>query len=173
MISLGLKDVSETAAGQLPSFVKTDGKFQYWAPDRTGLPHVDYAAGQEHFNQAVSYSIEAASPFFLAHVLMGMFGSVGDIERGFLDAVLSAAKVGAIPPRLTDEELFATGLPEHFWERARALEGEVADALALRAWFLPDQLLLLTYGMLSGVDGKHVGAAITMIARTAMNGTRN
>jgi hypothetical protein len=29
------------------------------------------------------------------------------------------------------------------------------------------------YAMLAGVSGEHIGAAITMIARTAMNGTRN
>ncbi|WFU26320.1 hypothetical protein QA649_08960 [Bradyrhizobium sp. CB1717] len=173
MIRLTPQDVADASAGQLPSFVKTGGIIRYWVPDRTAFFELDYLAGREHFREAVRYSLDAGSPFFLAHVLMGMFGDLGDVERGFLDTLLLAAKVGAIPPRLTDEELISAGLPESEWDRARTLEAEVASALALRAWFMPDQLLLLLYGMLSGVDGEHIGAAITMIARTAVNGTRN
>lgn len=173
MTVLNLEDGTGAGRGQLPPFVKTDGIIRYWVPERTGLPDLDYAAGRKHFRQAVRYATQAATPLFLARVLLGMVGDLQEVERGFLDALLSAAKVGVVPAKVTDDEMIAMGLPVSAWDQARTLEARVVAALSLRAWFMPDQLLLFIYGMLSGVDGEHVGAAITMIARTAINGTRN
>jgi hypothetical protein len=72
-------------------------------------------------------------------------------------------------PPLTVEEMAADG---DVLEKERTHEAEMAGAIGCRRW-APDMMRVQLYAMLAGVSGEHIGAAITMIARTAMNGTRN
>ncbi|UPK28394.1 hypothetical protein [Bradyrhizobium sp. 195] len=141
----------------------------YWMPDRTGDAQEDYRIGQEHFYEAVRASVRQGVGMFLPHVVMAMYGSLGPMEHGFLDALLKAAQVGTPAPQLTDEEMAGSG---DTLEQERAHEREMADAIACRKW-APDMMRVNLFALLAGVDGEHIGAAITMIARTAINGTRN
>jgi hypothetical protein len=159
----------------LPSFVKdlrSPGcslpALHYWQPERTGDEDTDYRTGRGYFLEAVRAS-QPGPGMLLPHIVMAMFGHVGSVEHGFLDAMLEKAEIGNAAPRLTDAEMAADG-DELLEERAH--EQEMADAIACRHW-APDMLKVQAFAMLAGVDGEHVGAAITMIARTAINGTRN
>ncbi|TCU73947.1 hypothetical protein EDE08_10425 [Bradyrhizobium sp. R2.2-H] len=105
----------------------------------------------------------------LPHIVMAMYGSLGPIEYGFLDALLNVAQVGIPAPALTNEEMAASG---GTLEQERTHEREMADAIACRKW-APDMMRVNLYALLAGVEGDNIGAAITMIARTAVNGTRN
>jgi hypothetical protein len=167
---------AETPISELPSFVKdirAAGSpfpaFHYWQPERTGDAAEDYECGRRHFLEAVGFSRRPNAQMFLAFVLVAMFQNLGEMESGFIDGLLEAAQVGAVPPRLTDEEIAATDADP---ERLRVIEGEMAAAIASKAW-LPDFLRLTVLRLLSGAEGEHIGGAMTMIARMALNGSRN
>ena len=160
---------------ELPSFVKdlrapgaSLPALHYWQPARTGDEDADYSAGRGYFLEAVRAS-QPGQGMLLPYVVMAMYGHIGSVEHGFLDAMLEKAEVGAVAPPLTDAEMAADG-DELIEERAH--EAEMADAITCRRW-APDMAKVCLFAMLAGVDGEHVGAAITMIARTAINGTRN
>lgn len=162
--------------GEFPSFVKdiraAGSPFpavHYWLPERTGDAAEDYECGRRHFREAVEVSRRPNSQMFLAFVLVAMFGNLSDMESGFIDGLLEAAQVGAVPPRLTDEEIAATDSDP---ERLRTIEGEMAGAIGSKAW-LPDFMRLTVLRLLSGAEGEHIGGAMTMIARMALNGSRN
>ena len=165
-----------TPLGELPSFVKevraSGSPFltvHYWLPERTGDLKTDHACGRLHFKEAVEFSFRPTAPAFLAHVLTAMYGNLADVESGFIDALLEAAQVGAGPQRLTDEEVAEIDVEP---ERFRAIEEEMAAAIASKSWF-PDLLRLTVLRLLSGAEGEMIGGAMTMIARTALNGARN
>jgi hypothetical protein len=166
---------TEAPISELPAFVKeipAGGSafplVHYWMPERTGDPEIDYQSGKQHFMEAVAFSFRPHAQMFLAFVLMAMFGNLSDMESGFIDGLLEAAQVGAVPTRLTDEEIASADDPE----RLRTIEGEMANAIATKAW-LPDFLRLTVLRLLSGAEGEHIGGAMTMIARMALNGSRN
>lgn len=141
----------------------------YWMPDRSGNATEDYRVGREHFYEAVRVSFRQGVGMLLPYVVMAMYGKLGPMEYGFLDALLKVAQVGAVPHPLTDDEMAAEG---DELERERAHEREMADAIGCRKW-APDMMRVQLFAMLAGVEGEHIGAAITMIARTAANGMRN
>jgi hypothetical protein len=160
----------------MPSFVKdirAPGAplpaVHYWMPDRTGEAVEDYRIGRDHFYEAVRVSVRQGVGMLLPHVVMAMYGSLGPMEHGFLDELLKAAQVGQLAPLLTEQEMAAGG---DTLEQERAHEREMAGAIASRKW-APDMMRVNLYALLAGVDGEHIGAAITIIARTAINGTRN
>ena len=140
----------------------------YWQPERIGDEDADYSAGRGYFLEAVKAS-QLGQRMLLPQIVMAMFGHIGSVERGFLDVMLAKAEVGAVAPRLTDAEMVASGdnlLAE------RDHEEEMAKAISCRKW-CPDMMKVHLFAMLAGVDGEHVGAAVTLIARTATNGSRN
>jgi hypothetical protein len=94
------------------------------------------------------------------------------MESGFIDAMLEVALIGAAPPALTDAEMAAIEVAPEDGLKLRALESEMAAAIASKGWF-PDLLRLNLLSLLSGADGEFIGAAVTMIARMALNGSRN
>jgi hypothetical protein len=163
--------------GELPEFVRHVPRAEsaavtavhYWLPERTGDPDQDYECGRRHFREAVAFSFRPNAQMFLAHVLVAMFQNLGPMESGFIDAMLEVAQVGAVPPKLTDEEVAAIAAAP---ERLRAIESEMAAAISSRGW-LPDYLRLTLLRLLSGAEGELIGGAMTMIARTALNGSRN
>lgn len=167
--------IKALALDALPSFVKDlqpTGSalptLHYWQPERTGDDGADYRIGRGYFLEAVRAS-QPGPGMLLPYIVMAMYGHIGSVEHGFLDAMLEKAEVGAAAPRLTDGEMAADG---DVLLEERAHEREMADAIACRKW-APDMMKVCLFAMLAGVDGEHVGAAITMIARTAINGTRN
>ncbi|WP_368507897.1 hypothetical protein [Bradyrhizobium lupini] len=166
----------DTGLSELLAFVKdiraagaAAPALHYWMPERSGDADTDYQRGKWHFREAVATSRRPGAGMFLAYVLMAMYGRLGRMEHGFLDALTEVAQVGAIPQPLTDEEMCEEA---GFLEQERLHESQMAGALASRRWF-PDLASVHLYAMLSGVGGEHIGAAITMIARTALNGTRH
>jgi hypothetical protein len=140
----------------------------YWIPERTGDPKTDYQRGRQHFSEAVGVSRQPTTTLFLAHVLAAMLGNLGAVESGFIDALLEVAQVAVVPPRFTEQEIAATDADP---ERVRAVEREMAAAIASKAW-LPDLLRLTVLRLLSGAEGEFIGGAMTMIARMALNGRR-
>lgn len=167
--------ISVSSLNALPSFVKdlrAPGAplpaLHYWQPERTGDDESDYRMGRSYFLEAVRAS-QPGPGMLLPYIVTAMYGHIGSVEHGFLDAMLEKAEVGAAAPRLTDGEMAADG---DVLLEERAHEQEMADAIACRKW-APDMMKVCLFAMLAGVDGEHVGAAITMIARTAINGTRN
>jgi hypothetical protein len=170
-------DSAETPISDLPSFVKDlreEGSFgvHYWVPERSGDAQVDYQRGRQHFREAVSFSFRPHAQTFLAHVLTSMFGSLGEMESGFIDALLEVAPYGAVPPKLTDEEVAAIESTTEGASKLRAIESEMAEAIACKGW-LPDLMRLMVLRLLSGACGEFIGGAATMIARMALNGSRN
>jgi hypothetical protein len=168
---------AETPISDIPSFVKDlreEGSFgvHYWVPERSGDAQVDYQRGRQHFREAVSFSFRPHAQTFLAHVLTSMFGSRGEMESGFIDALLEAALVGTPPPALTDEEIAVLAETPQDIGQLRALESEMSEAIACKGW-LPDILWLHLVRCLGGANGELIGGAITMIARMALNGSRN
>jgi hypothetical protein len=173
--------LAETAIGELPAFVKeipppNGSAFpavqHYWMPERTGNPELDERRGRQHFKEAVAFSYRPNAQMFLAHVLVAMFQNLGPMESGFIDALLEAALVGAPPPALTDEEIAVIADTPQDAAQLRALESEISEAIASRGW-LPDILRLHLVRCLSGANGEFIGGAVTMIARMALNGSRN
>lgn len=145
---------------------------RYWRPERTGDVELDYQRGKQHFREAVEVSFRPEASNFLSHVIVAMFGTVGPMETGFIDALLEVAPYGSQPPRLTDEEIAtASGSPED-GQQLRALETQMADAIAARKW-LPDLMRFELLWLLNGKGGDLIGAAVTMLARLALNGLRN
>jgi hypothetical protein len=170
---------AETPISELPSFVKdlrgANSPFpcvHYWMPERSGCPEIDYSWGRQHFREAVAVSFRPYAQTFLAHVLVAMFGNLGEMESGFIDAMLEVAPFGNVPPRLTDAEVAAIEASSEGASKLRALEGEMADAIAARKW-LPDLMRLMVVRMLTGACGEFIGGAATMMARLALNGSRN
>jgi hypothetical protein len=171
---------AEAPISDLPAFVKQfpapkGSPFplvHYWAPERTGDPELDYQRGRQHFREAVAFSFRPNAQMFLAHVLMDMFQNLGSMESGFIDAMLEVALVGAAPPKLTDAEVAVIKATPEDGAKMCALESEMAAAIASKGWF-PDLLRLNLVRLLSGAEGEFIGAAITMIARMALNGSRN
>lgn len=168
---------AETPISDLPSFVKDlreEGSFgvHYWVPERSGDAQVDYQRGRQHFREAVAFSFRPHAQTFLAHVLTSMFGSLGEMESGFIDALLEVAPFGAVPPKLTDEEVAAIESTTEGASKLRAIECEMAEAIACKGW-LPDLMRLMVLRLLSGACGEFIGGAATMIARMALNGSRN
>jgi hypothetical protein len=169
----------ETPISELPSFVKDLGaagspflSVHYWMPERSGSPEIDYSRGLQHFREAVAFSFRPNAQMFLAHVLTAMFGNLGEMESGFIDAMLEVAPYGAVPPKLTDEEAAAIESSPESASKLRVVEGEMADAIAARKW-LPDLMRLTILRLLSGACGEFIGGATIMIARMAINGSRN
>ena len=164
--------------GELPEFVKhvpaaegsTLAAVHYWLPERTGDPEIDYQRGRQHFGEAVAFSYRPNAGMFLAYVLVAMFQNIGPMENGFIDALLEKAIVGAAPPRLTAEEIAA--MDSEGESELLALETMVADAIKIKGW-LPSVLRLHLVRLLSGCEGEFIGGAITMMARLALNGSRN
>ncbi len=164
----------------LPSFVRPAQELDrglrraisYWKPERTGNSDLDYELGKQHFLEAVEVSRRAGSENFLSHVLVAMFGNLGPIEAGFIDALLKVAPYGAAPPRLTDAEIGAAASDPLDGECLRELEALMAEAISVRHW-LPDVMRLEITRLLSGSEGELIGAAVTMLARLALNGLRN
>jgi hypothetical protein len=144
----------------------------YWLPERTGDSDADYQLGRQHFREAVAFSFRPNAQMFLAYVLVAMFQNLGPMESGFIDALLEAALVGAAPPALTDEEIALIADTPQDVERLRAIENEIAEAIPSKGW-LPDILRLHLVRCLSGANGELIGAAMTMIALMALNGSRN
>jgi hypothetical protein len=171
---------AETPISELPAFVKqipdANGSpfhaVHYWMPERTGNPELDERRGRLHFREAAAFSFRPNAQMFLGHVLMAMFQNLGPMESGFIDAMLERALVGAVPPALTDAEVAAIMTAPEDGAKLRALEGEMASAIASKGWF-PDLLRLNLVRLLSGADGEFIGGAITMVARMALNGSRN
>ena len=167
----------ETPINELPSFVKDlreEGSFgvRYWMPERSGDAQVDYQRGRQHFREAVSFSFRPHTQTFVAHVLAAMFQNVGPMESGFIDALHSAALVGTPPPALTDEEIAIIADTPDDVRQLRAIENEMSEAIACKGW-LPDIVWLHLIRCLGGANGEHIGGAITMVARMALNGSRN
>jgi hypothetical protein len=73
---------------------------------------------------------------------------------------------------LTDAEVAAIGIAAIDESRLRGVEAEMAKAIATKDW-LPDFLRLTLLRVLSGAEGEFIGGAVTMIARMALNGSRN
>lgn len=144
----------------------------YWIPERTGDPDRDYQRGRQHFLEAVEVSCRPNAQMFLGHVLVAMFGNLGEMESGFIDAMLEVAQFGAVPPTLTDEEAAVIEASPEDALKLRALESEMAAAIASRKW-LPDLLRLTLLRLLTGAEGEFIGGAVTMIARMTLNGSRN
>jgi hypothetical protein len=171
---------AEALISELPEFVKhvptVEGSafpaVHYWMPERTGNPELDEQRGRQHFREAVAFSFRPNAQMFLAYVLMAMFENLGPMESGFIDAMLEVAQVGTIPPKLTDAEVAAIGIALGDESKLRGVEAEMAKAIATKDW-LPDFLRLTLLRVLSGAEGEFVGGAITMIARMALNGSRN
>lgn len=166
---------SALSLGELPSFVKdlrAPGAvlptLHYWQPERLGDHDADYSMGRGYFLEAAGASRPEAG-MLLPYIVMAMYGHLGSVEHGFLDALLEKALAGMPAPPLSDQEMAAAG---DVLEQERANEREMADAIACRKW-APDMASVQLYAMLSGVVGENIGAAITMIARTALNGTRH
>jgi len=170
---------AENATGW-PSFVRvTPGagelpfpQLHYWVPDRMGVPEVDRERGAEYFAQALEFSARPGQALFIAEVLRGMFGLVGYTESGFIDALLRRSDRGIIPPRLTDEEAAAMEAEPAAVDKLREIETTVARAIEIRR-FAPGVLYITTVGILSGSDGPHIGGAVTMLARMALNASRH
>lgn len=161
--------------GELPSFVKdlrSPGAalpaVHYWQPERTGDHETDYSKGRGYLLEAVGVP-QPGDGMFLPYVVMAMYGRLGAVEQGFLDALLTKALAGMPAPPLTEQEMAATG---NVLVQERVHEKEMAEAIACRKW-APDMAGVQLFAMLSGVVGENIGAAITMIARTALNGTRH
>jgi hypothetical protein len=169
----------ENATGW-PSFVQvvpgigeaTFPQLRFWVPDRTGVPEVDRERGAEYFAQALKFSAQPGRALFIADVLRGMFGSVGYTENGFIEALLQRADRGIMPPRLTDEEAAAMEAEPAAVDKLREIETAVAGAIEIRRW-VPQVLYINTVSILSGRDGPHIGGAVTMLARMALNGSRH
>jgi hypothetical protein len=164
----------------LPSFVRPAQELDrglrraihYWKPERTGNFDLDYQRGRQHFREAVEVSFRPDSKNFLAHVLVAMFGHLGPMESGFIDALLGVAPYGAAPPRLTEEEIAASAAGLEQADRLREVEDLMVEAIAVRSW-LPDVMRLEIVRLLTGSEGELIGAAVTMLARLALNGLRN
>ena len=167
-------------SSDLPSFVRPatelDGGLRravnYWKPDRTEDSDLDYQRGKHHFREAVEVSFRPGSQNFLAHALVAMFGHLGPMEAGLVDALLEVAPFGAAPPCLTDEEIAAVATDSDTVERLREVESLMVEAISVRHW-LPDVMRLEIVRLLTGSEGVLIGAAVTMLARLALNGLRN
>ena len=137
------------SSSALPSFVRqTEGlqggtklAVHYWQPERTGNCTLDYERGRQHFREAMKVSSRPDAGNFLAHVLVAMFGNLGPMEAGFVDALLDVAQFGTAPTRLTDEEIATAAASPEASARLRELEGLMAEAIAVRSW-LPDAMRL-------------------------------
>jgi hypothetical protein len=171
---------SEKAIGDLPTFARknppTDGTplrvINYWDPDKTGVAEVDYEWGSRYLREAISFSLRHESSLFLACVLIEMFGRVGSMEAGFIDALLDRVEHGAIPEPLSEDELRETTGSAHDLE-FRKLESEARSTIEFSKGWGPDALYIFTMSCLTGREGPNIAGAMTMIVRTALNGSRN
>jgi hypothetical protein len=179
-ISMTAADPVEGLLGKhlsdLPSFVKdmraTDAGLLYWAPDRSDHSDTDYQRGQYHFHEAVHFCFRAGQSNFLSCVMIAMAGHIGRVESGFIDALLGRVEHGAIPQPLSEDELRETTGSAHDPE-FRKLESEARSTIEFSKGWGPDALYLLIMSCLTGREGPNIAGAMTMIARTALNGSRN
>ncbi len=164
----------------LPSFVRQfrpyDGSqdtadcFDHWAPTITGHESTDWDLGRQHCQAALAYSRQIGSPTFLLYVVMTMHGRpVGDIERGFLAALVAPALSGRVPPIVPDyvmQEMAATGS-----NVAALREAEAFMALALqRSADKASLFFRYVVELICSPQEQWIGAAVYMLVRAALNG---
>ena len=69
---------------------------EYWRPFRSGDSQCDYSLGKELFSQTLAYCCSYGSPLLLMYIVNSVAGlKIGQVERGFIEALTSKATVGA------------------------------------------------------------------------------
>jgi hypothetical protein len=94
------------------------------------------------------------------------------MEAGFIDALLDRTERGAMPPPLSEYELLeVTGFTREL--EFRKQEAEARSIIEFSKVWGPDALYIFIMSCLTGREGPNIAGAMTMIARTALNGSRN
>ena len=172
----------EQILADLPSFVKPTillppteplhlGHFAMWCPQRTGDQEMDHQEGRRCFREALNCE---QSPLLLFLVLMAMTdGPIGPVERGFVEAAASAARVGALAPAAPDEwvRIIADGSlkrANESWQNESVMRSVLA--LSKGQWHLTAMHIMLD--MLKP-EGRPVELAVLQFAAAAFNGGKN
>lgn len=88
-------------------------KFNFWAPERSGCPELDYLAGRRHFESALAFAHCHGSPSFIANVVGCMCNvGCGPMESGFIDALSCKAIYGRAPDPLSQDAVRQLGFSE-------------------------------------------------------------
>jgi hypothetical protein len=148
--------------------------FSYWAPERTGVSDRDYQLGVRYFAEAIAFSHRHNCRMLLAHAVMGMFGHIGHVEAGFIDGMLKSALHGAVPPPVAGDEIAPMSPGYEDNGKFRESENAMITSIKLtRTWGGPELVYLHLISCLTGKEGPFIGGAVSVVARTALNGSRH
>lgn len=105
------------------------GQFNFWAPERSGCPELDYRAGRRHFKSALAFARGHGAPGFIANVMAWMCNvGCGPMENGFIDALSCKAIYGRAPDPLSEFAVEQLGYSEG---DVRADESEAREIMEI------------------------------------------
>jgi hypothetical protein len=108
-------------------------QFNFWAPERSGCPELDYSTGRRHFESALAFARGHASPGFIANVVGCMCNiGCGPMESGFIDALSCKAIYGRAPDPLSQDAVRQLGFSEGDF---RADESEAKQIMEIARFY--------------------------------------
>jgi hypothetical protein len=175
-----MTDNSTIADLGLPSFVRQLREvddmenlvacFDLWAPTVTGYAPLDHDLGRQHCRAALAYSHSIGSANFMLYVVMAFSGRpLGNLEHGFIAELVESAKIGRLPPLVSDGLMAEVAVLGADIETMREHEEFMFRALSVGRLH-PELFYNYVVELISGGQGESIGAAVYLLVGAAFSG---
>jgi hypothetical protein len=145
--------------------------FDLWAPTITGYAPLDHDLGRQHCRAALAYSHSIGTANFLLYVVMAFSGRrLGNLEHGFIAELIESAKIGRLPPLVSDELMAEVAVLGANIEAMREQEQFMLYALPV-GHLHPELFYNYVVELISG--GEWIGAAAYLLVGAAFSGDLN
>jgi hypothetical protein len=142
--------------------------FDHWAPTVTGYAPLDHDLGRQHCRSALAYSHSIGTANFLLYVVMAFSGRpLGNLEHGFIAELVESAKIGRLPPLVSDSLMAEVARLGADIEAMREQEQFMLYALPL-ARVHPELFYNYVVELISGEES--IGAAVYLLVGAAFSG---
>jgi hypothetical protein len=144
--------------------------FDLWAPTVTGYAPLDHDLGRQHCRAALAYSHSIGTANFLLYVVMAFSGRpLGDLEQGFIAELVGSAKIGRLPPLVSDGLMADVAILGADIEAMREHEQFMLRVLPLGRVH-PELFYNYVVELISGGQGESIGAAVYLLVGAALSG---
>jgi hypothetical protein len=142
--------------------------FDLWAPTVTGYAPLDHDLGRQHCRAALAYSHSIGTANFLLYVVMAFSGRpLGNLEHGFIAELVESAKIGRLPPLVSDSLMAEVARLGANIEAMREQEQFMLRALSVSCGH-PELFYNYVVELIS--SGESIGAAVYLLAGAAFSG---
>jgi hypothetical protein len=144
--------------------------FDLWAPTVTGYAPLDHDLGRQHCRAALAYSHSLGTANFLLYVVMAFSGRpLGNLEHGFIAELVESAKIGRLPPPVSDGLMAEVAILGANIEAMREHEEFMFRALPVGR-IHPELFYNYVVELISGGQGESIGAAVYLLVGAAFSG---